>query len=299
MLIRTPEERFQNLPDFPFESKYVELGNTRIHYIEEGEGHPILCLHGEPSWCFLYRKMLPTLSKMGRAIAFDFPGFGKSDKYTTRKAYTFELFYNCLQQFIEVLDLHNITLVVQDWGGLIGIPYAVDFAERIDRIVIMNTGLPSGLTLKNARYNLRNGWGFIWWQVESQLYLDMPVGDVIANATRRKMSPEVKAAYDAPFPDKSYKAGAHEWPTLVPTFNSNNPIAKKFKETKQHLQSWNKPTKLIFSDGDPVTKGQHLMFEKLIPKAVLAPTTIIRNAGHFLQEDAGEEIAELIAEWMR
>lgn len=143
-IIRTPDECFDSLPGYSFEPSYIQVNDTRIHYIEEGEGDPILCLHGEPSWCYLYRKMIPILSKAGRAMAMDFVGFGRSDKYTDKKAYTMAMHYDTLAAFIEQLDLQNITLVVQDWGGLIGLSYAAVNPDRFKGLVIMNTGLPSG-----------------------------------------------------------------------------------------------------------------------------------------------------------
>lgn len=298
-IIRTPDECFDSLPGYSFEPSYIQVNDTRIHYIEEGEGDPILCLHGEPSWCYLYRKMIPILSKAGRAMAMDFVGFGRSDKYTDKKAYTMAMHYDTLAAFIEQLDLQNITLVVQDWGGLIGLSYAAVNPDRFKGLVIMNTGLPSGF--KKGRYldQLKKGTPFLLWQTYSRFVPNFRVSKIVASGCAQWVTDDIKRAYDAPFPDNSYKAGARVFPSLVPTFSDKHPTAAYTARAKEKLKTWNKPVLIMFSDKDPITRGQHHMFEYLIPSADPEKTIIIKDAGHFLQEDKGEEIAENIVAWLQ
>lgn len=200
--IRTPEECFENLPGFPFVPRYVEISGSRVHYVDEGEGEIILCLHGEPTWSFLYRKMIPTLSAKHRVIAMDFIGFGRSDKFTEREAYSFQMHRDTLVGFIDALALDQITLVVHDWGGLIGLRVASELPERFARLVIMNTGLPTGdEPVSDA---------FLAWRQFAESTPDLPIGQVISMGVAHgdRLAPEVIAAYEAPFPDASYKAGA-------------------------------------------------------------------------------------------
>ena len=288
-ILRTPEERFADLPDFDFEPKYVELDGLRIHYVEHGTGSPILCLHGEPSWSFLYRKMLPILGQQHRAIAFDFAGFGRSDKPAKKSDYSYELHYNTLKKFVEKLDLKDITLVVQDWGGLIGLPYATDHPQRISRLVIMNTMLPSGRQ-KSALKLVFRAFPFFAWQLFSRLHPSLPIGKIIDMGTVQQLPDAVKAAYNAPFPDRTYKAGAAVWPSLVPV-TANKSGAPYMQRTRKLLKEWQKPALVLFSDKDPITGSHAGYFRRTIPTAAQQPDLTIRNAGHFLQEDKGEEIA--------
>ncbi len=285
--LRTPDERFANLPDFPYEPHYVELsGGLRMHYIDEGQGDPILCLHGEPSWSYLYRKMIPTLSKHGRVIAADLIGFGRSDKPVGKDAYTYALHHDALAELIEKLDLRRITLVCQDWGGLLGLPIATEMPDRFARLVIMNTGLPvSGKPL---------GPGFMAWRNFATKSQDMDIGRVIDGATVNKLTPEVVAAYNAPFPDLSYKGGALQFPLLVP-ISEDAEALPHMRTTAEALKVWTKPALIMFSDKDPVTSGGDKYFRALIPSAKDEPAITIEGAGHFLQEDKGEEIAQHIA----
>jgi haloalkane dehalogenase len=288
-ILRTPNERFENLPGYPFAANYAAVNGLRMHYVDEGTGDPILCLHGEPSWSYLYRKMIPGLSKTNRVIAPDLIGFGKSDKLKERNAYTFAMHYGALAALIEQLDLRRVTLVCQDWGGLLGLPLAANHPDRFARLVIMNTGLPTGEMPMPA--------GFLAWRDAAAKMTDMPVGQVIQGGTVSTLPPEVVAAYDAPFPDASYKAGAHEFPLLVPT-KPDDEAAPHMKQTIEKLATWTKPALVMFSDGDPVTKGGDIFFRHLIPSAKDEPEITIEGGGHFLQEDKGEEIAEHIAEFL-
>ena len=289
-VLRTPDERFADLPDFPYQPRYVEVPpGLRMHYIDEGAGDPILCLHGEPSWCYLYRKMVPTLSRQGRVIAVDLIGFGRSDKPVGRESYTYALHHDALVALIKHLDLKRITLVCQDWGGLLGLPIAMEMPERFARLVIMNTGLPiSGKSLGPA---------FMAWKAFANRSEDLPVGLVLQNATASKLSPEIVAAYDAPFPDARYKGGALQFPNLVP-ISEDAEALPHMRKTAESLKAWSKPALVLFSDKDPVTAGGDAFFRALIPSAKAEPEITIHDAGHFLQEDKGEEIAGLIVEFI-
>ena len=291
-LIRTPEKNFDNLPEFPYEPKYVTLNGARVHYIDEGSGDVILCLHGEPTYSYLYRKMVkPFTNAKKRVISFDFIGFGRSDKFTSLDDYTYDMHYKTLTKFVEELNLHDITLVVQDWGGLIGLPFAANNSEKIKNLVIMNTGLPSGRSKPTE--------AFMQWREFVESNPDLPIGMVIelGLANKENITPEIIKAYEAPFPEEKYKVGARAWPLLVP-ISPDNPVATIMLETREKLKKWNKPALVMFSDKDPITKGADKFFRKLLPTAEDNPEIVIKNAGHFLQEEKGEEIADHIINFL-
>ncbi len=281
--VRTPSERFENLPGFDYKENYVQFRDMQMHYLDEGSGEIILALHGEPSWCYLYRKFIPVLDTY-RFIAPDFFGFGKSDKPTQVKDYSYEFHLETLVHFCEKLELRNITLVVQDWGGLLGLGLLGQHPEWFKRVVILNTFLPVGNNLKLP---------FKIWQWFAKYHPSLPVSKIIRFASYTAVPKAVLKAYDAPFPNKKYKAGVRIFPSLVPG-KKNNPAVKYLKTARVVLSKWNKPALVLFSDKDKVLSGLEKFFYKLIPTANKQQKILITDAGHFLQEEKGEEIANYI-----
>jgi haloalkane dehalogenase len=291
-LLRTPDERFANLPDYSFAPHYVEVDGARIHYVDEGPANaaPVLLMHGEPSWSYLYRKMIPIITAAGhRAIAPDLVGFGRSDKPARREDYTYQRHVDWMRGLLEQLDLKRITLVGQDWGGLIGLRLAAEHEERFARIVAANTGLPDG--------NHSLGEGFLRWQRFSQEVPEFHAGGIVKGGCVNDPPPEVIAAYDAPFPDNRYKEGARQFPMLVPT-SPDDPAAPANRKAWEVLARWQKPFLTAFSDSDPVTRGADLLFQRVIPGARGQPHTTITGAGHFLQEDKGPELAQVVVDFI-
>ena len=291
-ILRTPDNRFSNLLDYPFKPNYIQLGDIRIHYVDEGESSKevVLLIHGEPTWSYLYRKMVPIVSESGhRVIVPDLVGFGKSDKPINQEDYTYEKHVGWISSFIESLDLKNINLFCQDWGGLIGLRIVSEQGYRFNRIIASNTSLPTGdFKVPKAFFN---------WQKFSQ---DTPVfnaSKIVKSSCVNKISNEVQKAYDAPFPDETYKAGARRFPMLVPT-SPNDPSSQPNREAWEKLKNWHKPFLTAFSDSDPITKGGDILFQKLIPGCKGISHKTIVGAGHFLQEDKGPELAQLIVDFI-
>jgi haloalkane dehalogenase len=294
IILQTPAERFENLKDYPFAPNFVKIStNLQMHYVDEGEkSNPVvLMLHGEPSWSYLYRKMIPIVREAGfRVIAPDLIGFGKSDKIVEKEEYSYQSHVEWMTSFIQTLDLQDITLVCQDWGGLIGLRVAAENESRFARISAANTFLPTGDHPASE--------AFLQWQAFSQSVPIFPTSFVINSAVVNKLSAEELAAYDAPFPDESYKTAARVFPMLVP-ISPDDPAAEANKNAWKILAKWQKPFLTCFSDKDPITKGGEKAMQKFIPGCINQPHIIIENAGHFLQEDKGEEWAEIIVDFLK
>jgi haloalkane dehalogenase len=281
-VFRTPDERFENLPGYPYEPNYVEVDGLRLHHIDEGDGPTVLCFHGEPSWSYLYRHMLERLVGNGhRVVCPDLVGFGRSDKPTDQGWYTYERHLETVSGHLDQIDLEDVTVVVQDWGGPIGLRWAVQNADQVGRLVILNTGLFTGRVSK----------GFMAWREFAERTPDLPIGMIIQGATTTDLPAEVVAAYEAPFPNPESKAGAQRFPLLVPLTEDDAGVAEMV-ETRETLRSWDKPALVAFSDTDPVfpfpKAGEQ--FTELIPTA--GEQVRIEGAAHFLQEDRGREIAD-------
>ncbi len=266
----------------------------RVHYLDEGprDAPTVLLMHGEPSWCFLYRKMIPVLSAAGfRSVAPDLVGFGRSDKPTKRTDYTYARHVEWMRAALfDGLDLSDVTLVCQDWGGLIGLRLVGEHPDRFARVVAANTFLPTGDTPP--------GDAFKNWQRFSQEVEDFAVGFIVSSGCATKPSDDVAAAYDAPFPDDSYKAGARQFPLLVPTA-PDDPASAANRKAWATLHAWDKPFLTTFSDSDPITRGGDRAFQREVPGCKGQPHTTITGAGHFLQEDQGEQLAQVIVDWLR
>jgi haloalkane dehalogenase len=287
--LRTPDEHFENLPDWPYAPHYLEWNGLRMHYVDEGAGETILLLHGEPSWSYLYRKMIPSLSKKHRVIAFDWLGFGRSDKPTEISDYSFDFHFQSFEYVLDTLGLRDITLVVQDWGGLLGLPMVGQRPDLFKRLVIMNTFVPDGTDQGSTAFNA--------WVAFAKHSPFLPVGRIISQGTHRPLDGEVRKAYDAPFPSSKYKAGARAFPALVP-MQTDDPAVPYMNKAREVLGQWQQPCLVAFSDKDPIIGGARSFFMELIPTAESVPGKRIKDAGHFLQEDAGEEIAGYILDFL-
>jgi len=297
-IVRTPDKRFKNLPGYSFEPNYLtvpgpEDEKLRVHYVDEGpeDAEPLLLMHGEPSWSYLYRKMIPIITRAGyRTIAPDLVGFGRSDKPTRQDDYTYQRHVDWMQAWLDQMDLKGITLVCQDWGGLIGLRLLAANPDRFERVVTANTGLPTGdHPISDA---------FLNWRKFSIETPDFDTGAIIAMATRKEVSDDVIAAYNAPFPDDTYKAGARIFPSLVP-IEPDDPASQANREAWKVLGGFEKPFLTAFSDGDPITRGGEGVFQKNVPGAKGRPHTTIKGGGHFLQEDCGEELAQVVVDFIR
>ena len=297
-VLRTPDEQFENLPGYAFDPNYLTINaddgtELRIHYLDEGdaEGLPVLLMHGEPSWSYLYRKMIPGLVAAGyRVIAPDLVGFGRSDKPAEREDYTYQRHVDWMAAWLTQMDLQNTVLFCQDWGGLIGLRLVAEHSERFAGVVAGNTFLPTG--------DVDPGEAFLKWQNFSQTVPEFPTGGIIQGATVSDLSADVIAAYDAPYPDESYKAGARQFPMLVP-ISPDNPASQANREAWKVLAGLEIPFLTAFSDKDPVTAGGDKAFQKMIAGANGQNHTTIIDGGHFLQEDKGEELADVIVAFVK
>ncbi len=290
--LRTADERFDQLPDYDFEAHYVDIDGLRMHYVDAGQrdGDVVLLLHGEPSWSYLYRHMIPPLAKSGlRVIAPDLIGFGKSDKPVRKSDYSFAVHVDWMRHFIEALNLGNITMFCQDWGSLIGLRVAADNEHRFARIALGNGGLPTGdQDMPRA---------FIIWRAFALYSPWFPIGRIIQSGTITDLSADVVAAYDAPFPSAEYKAGARAFPALVPT-TPNDPASDANRAAWDVFEHWEKPFLTTFSNRDPITRGGQVPWQEKVPGAQGQEHVKIKNAGHFLQEDKGEELAEVLIKFV-
>lgn len=297
--LRTPDERFDDLPEFPYAARYCEIpdgenGTLRVAYVQDGpeDADPILMLHGEPSWSFLYRKMIPVVAAEGhRVICPDLVGFGRSDKPTRREDHSYARHVEWMRAVaFDVLDLHNVTLVGQDWGGLIGLRLAAEHPERFARLVVANTGLPNG----------EQPMADVWWRFREAITTapSLRVGAFVQGGCRQPMSAEVRAGYDAPFPSDEYCAGPRAMPMLVPT-SPQDPAAAANRAAWATLTASPTPMLVAFSDSDPITGPMAAIFRREMRGAQGIDHPLIEGAGHFLQEDAGEQLAHHIADFMR
>ena len=296
--LRTPDDRFVDLADYPFAPHYVDVadgegGSLRIHYLDEGPSSaaPVLLLHGEPSWSYLYRHIIPPLVAAGhRVVVPDLVGFGRSDKPTETSDYTYARHVAWMSEaLLERLDLRDVTLFAQDWGGLVGLRLVAAAPDRFARVAVGNTGLPTGHATPPE--------SFLDWQRFSRESPVFPIGNIIDGGTLTSLSDGVIAAYDAPFPDESYKAGARIFPSLVPT-SPDDPASADNVAAWEVLSQFERPWLTCFSDSDPITGGGEAVFIERVPGARGQPHTTIENAHHFLQEDQGPRLAEVLIDFI-
>jgi haloalkane dehalogenase len=286
---RTPDERFAELPDYRFAPNYVSADGLRMHYVDEGDGEPVLLLHGEPTWSFLYRRVIGPLTSVARVVAPDYIGFGRSDKPFDRPWYTYDAHCRSVERFVEELDLRNMTVVMQDWGGPIGSRLAVTQADRVARLVVMNTGIYSGRPPSETWLEFR--------ELVRRSGTEFDPGRLIRLTCVRELDDDVVAAYNAPFPTPESKTGVLMFPELVPT-EPDHPSAPAMLRVREALRSWRKPTLVLFGDSDPIFSVRVAeRIAELMPGA--EPAQTVAGAGHFLQEDAGEEVGTRIAAWLK
>ncbi len=286
-ILRTPDSRFENLPDYPFAPRYTEVDGLRMHYVDEGQGSVVLLLHGEPSWSYLYRHMIPLLVDAGhRVVAPDLIGFGRSDKLPEIRDYSYEQHVTWMRLFIEKLNLDSINLFCQDWGSLIGLRVAAENEQRFARIALGNGGLPTGDQPMSK--------AFLNWQRFAKYSPYFPIGKIIQKGTVADLGDAVVAAYDAPFPSSKYKAAARAFPLLVPT-QPDDPASDANRAAWLVFERWEKPFMTMFSDKDPITRGGERQWQQKVPGAQNVGHVTIQSAGHFLQEEKGPELFAAMA----
>jgi haloalkane dehalogenase len=285
---RTPDERFEGLPGWTFEPRYLEQDGLRMHFVDEGAGEPVLLLHGEPTWGFLYRKMIPPLAGVARVIAPDYFGFGRSDKPTRLEDYSYDFHYASIERLADELDLREATVVVQDWGGPIGFRLALERPDRVGRLVILNTGIGAGRPPSEEWLRFRD---FV-----RRVGTDLIPGQLVRITCVTELADGVVEAYNAPFPTPESKAGILAFPELVPT-ELGHPSAARMLEVRAGLERWEKPALVLFSDSDPIfTPAAAERLASRIPGA--GPAEIVSDAGHFLQEEKGAEIADRVVRFL-
>lgn len=291
--VRTDESAFANIPDFPYPPHYTEVGGLRIAFIDEGprDAPVVLLMHGEPTWSFLYRKMIPVLLQAGlRVIAPDLVGFGRSDKPTRAGDYSYRHHVQWMSAWLQANDLSNITLFCQDWGSLIGLRMAAAAPQRFDRIVLANGGLPTGTTTVPKAFKI--------WRAFAQYSPWFPIGRIVKAGSTGGLTPAEVAAYDAPFSSRRHRVGARVFPSLVP-ITPNDPERASNEAAWEVFKRWDKPFLTLFSNRDPVTRGGFRIWHDLVPGAKGQPHSITRGAGHFLQEDKGAEVAQSMVNFIR
>lgn len=292
-VLRTPDARFKDVPDFPYKPRWTEIGGLRIAHIDEGpaSADPVLLMHGEPAWSFLYRKMIPVLVAAGhRVIAPDLVGFGRSDKPADPGDYSYGHHVAWMSAWLEANDLRHLTLFCQDWGSLIGLRIAAEMPDRFDRVTLGNGGLPTGATPLPRAFRI--------WRAFARWSPVFPIGRIVNAGCVNKLSEAEIAAYDAPFPEPRYKTAARLFPGFVPA-SPDDPERASNERAWEVFKRWDKPFLTLFSSGDPITRGGERVWQKLVPGAQGQPHTTIRGAGHFLQEDKGPEIARAISDLIR
>lgn len=287
-ILKTDPSRFRNIKDFPYKENYVDFNSLKMHYIDVGKGEIILALHGQPSWSYLYRKFIPVL-KDYRFIAPDLIGFGKSDKIVNWRHYSFDLHLKSLENLLIKLALTDVTLVVQDWGGLLGLSLLAKYPEKFKRVVVLNTFLPIGKPLPKIVKA---------WRSYVKLHPSLPIGKVLQKGTYKVLSKDVIAAYDAPFPTRKYKGGAKAFPILIPNKPTDEGVTE-MKKAREVLSHWTKPALVLFSDKDIMMSKAVDFFYRLIPSSAEQEKIIIKDSGHFLQEEKGEEIASYIDKFIK
>jgi len=292
-ILRTPDACFASIPDFPYEPRYVEIGGLRMAYIDEGprDAAPVLLMHGEPTWSYLYRKMIPGLVAAGhRVLVPDLIGFGRSDKPTRKADYSYHNHVQWMVAWMEAVDLKNATLFCQDWGSLLGLRMLTHSPDRFARACLANGGLPTGNQGPAPK-------AFRIWRAFSMYSPWFPIGRIVNSGCVNKLNSAEIAAYDAPFPGRRYKVAARLFPSFVPT-EPNDPERERNEQAWEVLKTWHKPFLTLFSSRDPITRGGDKIFLKNVPGAANQPHTVTRGAGHFLQEDKGPELAQQLHSWI-
>ncbi|MBC7917128.1 MAG: haloalkane dehalogenase [Rhodoferax sp.] len=292
-MLRTPEERFASIPDFPYTPHYLELDGLRVAYIDEGprDAAPVLLMHGEPTWSYLYRKMIPGLVAAGhRVIAPDLIGFGRSDKPSKKGDYSYANHVAWMVAWMERMELQNATLFCQDWGSLIGLRLVTHSPQRFARVVLANGGLPTGMGAVPRAFKI--------WRAFARFSPWFPIGRIVNSGCTNQLSPAEIAAYDAPFPSGRHRVAARLFPTFVPA-SPTDPERVANEQAWEVLKQWHKPFLTLFSSRDPITRGGDKIFLKLVPGTANQPHAVTRGAGHFLQEDKGPELAQKISEFIQ